>query len=398
MTNQYQVFINMNTVALKLIGLGFVLFFSSLVQGSEIITVESRQSEARTALGSTVIPYKEVTLSAQMPGRIEYLGGDVGSAFEQGVLLAKINEDDLKAKRHSAMAQLSNARAALRNARTQYMREVISPRSKDITQAPGFGLPTMMDIYMTRPMANMMNEETSHPDMVRYSDLVNRATQYSQAQGSVLQAKSQLAELNAKLRDTQAIAPFTGMILQKLVEVGDTVQPGQPLIKYGYIKFLRLRADVPSSLVSSLSLGLIVPVRIDSLTDTEARVSQIYPIADPARHTVTVKFDLPMDTIAAPGMYAEVYIPDVKRGDRHHSTLVIPRSALIRGRSLPAVLVIDNENNSQLRMVRLGAEQRRDFVEVVSGLKEGERIINAPPSSASSGWMPAQNKDNEKKK
>ena len=49
-------------------------------------------------------------------------------------------------------------------------------------------------------------------------------------------------------------------------------------------------------------------------------------MADPNRHTVTVKFDLPVDIVAAPGMYAEVYLPERKGEDS--KVVVIPKSAL----------------------------------------------------------------------
>jgi len=243
----------------------------------------------------------------------------------------------------------------------------------------------MMDIFMTRPMYDMMGD--SDTDYNRYSDLMSSATGVSQAESQVMMAWSQLNELNTKIRDTVSIAPFEGIIMSKMVEVGDAVQPGQPLMKYGFIKYLRLQADVPSMLVSSLKKGMSVPVRIGDINPTVARVSQIYPIADPSRHTVIVKFDLPVGVLASPGMYAEIFLPDTTPGG--NSIITIPKSALIPGRSLPTVLVVDEEEKtSSLRLIRIGVDQKDGLVSVVSGLREGERIINNPPAGASSGWYP----------
>ena len=175
--------------------------------------------------------------------------------------------------------------------------------------------------------------------------------------------------------------------MAKMVEVGDAVQPGQPLMKYGFVKYLRLKADVPSMLVASLQKGMSVPVRIGSINPTVAKVSQIYPIADPSRHTVVVKFDLPVGVLASPGMYAEVYLPDSRPGG--NSVITIPKTALIEGRSLPTVLVADEGNKtSSLRLIRLGTTQGDGHVAVVSGLKAGERVIDNPPTGVSSGWYP----------
>ncbi|MBO0614101.1 MAG: hypothetical protein RL122_226 [Pseudomonadota bacterium] len=357
----------------------------SAAHSAEIIRVEAVDSLSSSVLGSTVIPYKEVTLSAQISGAVKFVAGEAGAAFKQGDVIIQVDEAQLLAKRNAILAQLSMAQASVQNSQAQYTRELVSPRSKDIGAMPGFGLPAMFDMTMVRPFADsMMGNYDS--DMGRYSDLMSSATGVSQAQSTVQQAMSQLQEIDAALRDAKSVAPFEGIVLEKMVEVGDTVQPGQPLIKYGYVKYKRLQADVPSGLVNNLSEGMVVPAKIDSNTTTMVKISQIYPVADPSRHTVTVKFDLPVDAVAAPGMYAEVYLPETKKVGA--KTVVIPKTALLRGRSLPSVLVVNNNNTSELRLIRLGADQEENKVEVVSGLTDDERIIDAPPATATSGWMP----------
>ena len=82
------------------------------------------------------------------------------------------------------------------------------------------------------------------------------------------------------------------MITDKLVEVGDTVQPGMPLLKFSYSKFLRIQAEVPARLVPGLSKDMVVPARLDvNNTRVNARVAQIAPKADAQQHTITVKFE-----------------------------------------------------------------------------------------------------------
>ena len=247
--------------------IGISVLFSSQLHSAEIIAVESIVSQTTSILGSTVIPYKEVLLSAQISGRIVSFHGDVGSVFHKNEIIAAIDSTTLLAKRSAIDAQVAKAQAALRNAKTQYQRELISPKSDDIAAMPGFGMPAMMDIYMTRPMADMAGKYDS--DMVRYSDLMLSATGLSQARSDVKQATAKLDEINTKLRDAKAIAPFSGMILQKMIEVGDTVQVGQPLLKFAYVHFLRLKANVPSGLVSGLEKGMIVSAKINGRNKNE---------------------------------------------------------------------------------------------------------------------------------
>ena len=327
-----------------------VLSCSSL-QAAEIVSVETSNSRIQTVLGSSVIPYKEVTLSAQIPGVLKYFAGEVGSSYQQGAVLTQVDEAQLVAKRNAVLAQIQNAQSLLQSAQAQYQREIISPRSRDIGAMPGFGMPAMMDNFITRPMADMMLNNYDS-DMGRYSDLVTSASGVSQARGSLQQAYSQLQEIDAALLNAKGIAPFEGVILQKMAEVGDTVQVGQPLLRYGFVKYKRLQADVPASLMSQVTMGMVVPVKINRGVETMAKVSQIYPVADAEHHTVTVKFDLPVDVVAAPGMYAEIYLSNPQTTDE--PVVMIPRTALLSGRSLPSVLVVEN-GSSSLRLVRLGA-------------------------------------------
>jgi len=372
----------------KIFFLGFVASFALMLTTSSIaasfVTVEKSMSNSQTVLGSTVTPYKEVTLTAQFPGRVMSIAGDVGAKFSAGMVLVKINDDALKAKQGALEAQLESAQAALKNAQSQYTREMVSPRSKDISGMPGMGLPSMMDIYFTRPFADAMG--TTNTNYNRYSDLLNTATGVTQARSKVMQTWAQMNELTANLKNASSVAPFEGMILKKMVEEGDTVQPGQPLLKFGFVKYLRVKADVPEVLVGSLRQGMIVPVKINGQM-SEARVSQIQPIANAARHTIIVKFDLKSGVNASPGMYAELYLPDGSRGTK--SVLSIPKTALIKGRSLPSLLVLDSaKNTTQLRLVRLGSDQQNGKVEVITGVSAGEKVVDNPPPGASSGWMP----------
>jgi len=358
---------------------------------ARIIPVETIQLQGKAVLGGTVIPYKEVTLAAQIPGRVEFLAGDVGDSFKAGNVLAAIDTAALQAKRKAVLAQIANAEAALRNTYVQYGRELYAPQSRSVTSTPGMGMPKMFDNMFTKNMGGFFGA-TNDPYLERQANIYNSATGISQAQAQLMTARSQLEEIDAKIRDSRSIAPFDGVILAKFVEVGDTVQPGQPLLKFGHVKYLRIKVDVPARLVKYLRIGQFVPAYLDTLRRTvDARVYQIFPLADPSQHTVTVKFDLPTGIPGGPGMYAEVMVPDREAASKE-PTVVIPESAIIRTGSLPGVLVVRDGNRSELRLVRLGAKFGKGKVVVLSGLKPGDRIIDNPPPGVSSGWMPGSPK------
>jgi multidrug efflux pump subunit AcrA (membrane-fusion protein) len=358
---------------------------SSSVQAWQLMTVESAEFGNKIKIGGTVIPYKEVTLSAQVPGRVQYIAGSEGDFFQKNNLLLSIDDDDLVARRRAALAQLSNAESALRNARVQYSRELISPRTESLSGMPGLGMPTLFDNMFTKNMGNMMG--VGNPDIERYGDLYSSGAQVQNAESMVMKARSGLEELDAKLRDARAIAPFDGKLVRKMVEEGDTVQPGTPLLKFAHTQYLRIQAEVPARLIFGLTKGSLVDVKLDiNNSYTKAKVAQIYPVADQQKHTVTVKFDLPEGTPGGPGLYAEVTINDTTADRR--MVPVIPKDAVIYRGSLPSVYILDEENKAKMRIVRLGSDYDESRVTVLSGIKSGDRIISEPPKTIKSGWQP----------
>lgn len=359
----------------------------SYLEGQErykprIITVQAGKLGASVTIGGTVVPYRQVTLTAQMPGRIDYIAGREGDAFDQGMVLVAVDHEELLAKRHQIMANMANADAARRNAYMQYTRELWAPQSTSLSRMPGMGLPTLFDNMFTRNLGSSMGYGI--PALERHSDLYSSWTNLSQAQTQILQTRSMLDELDAKLNDTLSLAPFQGVIAKKLVEVGDTVQPGQPLLVFSDTRHLQIKVDVQARLVPGLRKDMVVPALLDvGDRRIDVRVAQIFPVADEQRHTVTVKFDMPNNVPGGPGMYAEVMIPDVDSPVQ--TVLEVPASAIMQRGSLPAVFVISDSGTTQLRWVRVGDRVGGGMVSILSGLREGERILANPTSSMRAG-------------
>jgi RND family efflux transporter MFP subunit len=339
-------------------------------------------------LSGTVIPDKEVTLLAQLPGRIETIAGKEGDEFKQGTVLIALNDRELLAKRRAAVASWRNADAALRNAGMQYSRELWSPDSP--TKAPGgMGLPNLFDQFLTKPLSDVLGQSDQGLD--RRAQMQSFGSKIEQARGGLEQAKSQIEQIDSKLRDAQSIAPFDGVIIKKMVEVGDTVMMGQPLLQFADIRLLQIEVDVPARLVRGLKIGQRVSASLDVLDERIiVEVAQIFPVADRQRHTVKVKFDLSIDQeseqgrYVGPGQYAQVDVPDVKAGQQE--LLLIPKSAVMRRGSLPSVCVLKQNNKYELRVIRLGRAinpaliteldpSLGDYVTILSGLKEGDEIV-----------------------
>lgn len=344
--------------------------------GAGIVAVTETNRVSTVTLGGTVVPFKEVTLAAQMPGRIKYLSGAEGDYFEENDVLAELDDSELRAQQQAAWAALRDAEAIWRNAYTQYSRELVAPQSRSPSAMPGMGLPTLFDQFFSRPLGSMLGQGS--PGLERHADLYGRGTQIEQARNAYLKAQSQLQQLEAKFRDAKSVAPFDGVIVKKYVEVGDTVQPGQPVLDFADVRFLQIQVEVPARLMP-LRQGQRVYARLDiSRQPILVEVARVFPMADRQRHTVTVKFDIPPGTRAAPGMYAEVSIPDNEAPVQR--VVVIPVSAIVQRGSLPMVEVAKEAGDKELRVVRLGEYVDAQHVTVLSGLNPGEYIhVNRRP-------------------
>lgn len=360
-----------------LLGAGVVVMASAPVRAGDyqLAPVTFEQSGSSSNVSGTVVPYKEVVLAAQVPGEITFLAGREGEHIAAGQPLVAIDDTALRAKREAAMASAMSAEAMMRDANVQYSREMWSPRTGKPT---GMAFPGMMDQFFS-PMTGQY-AGPNNPWVERSADLHSRARGVDEARSQMMATRAQIEEIDSKIRDAKLTAPFDGVIAQRLVEIGTTVQPGQPLMRFAHVAFLRIQSEVPVRLVSSLSKGMIVRARIDvgGGLDVPARVSQIFPVADEHRHTVTVKFDLPKGVPGGPGMYAELQLPDPNAQALKLAS--VPSGAVFQRGSLPAVIAV-KDGKTSLRLVRVGSPMANGRLSILSGLEGTDQVVVADPST-----------------
>jgi RND family efflux transporter MFP subunit len=180
---------------------------------------------------------------------------------------------------------------------------------------------------------------------------------------------------------TEIRAPYGGVVTKRLVEVGETVSPGTPLMTGLSLKDLRVETYVPQSVVMQVrrlrKAGVYVGDR-----RIEATKITIFPEAATASGTFRARLDLPAgDLDLAPGMYVKVglVIGEAAR-------LMIPASAVIQRGEVTGVYVIGTDGRAELRYLRPG-HRYGDQLEVLSGVAAGERIA-LDPVAASARLVP----------
>ena len=326
--------------------------------------------DKRALLGGVVVSSTQVNIAAQVSGDVLSVEGREGDMFMKDSKLITLEQNSIKAQRDSAYAEIASANEALRNAGVQYSRSIVSPNS-----SPMFGGMSSMFSMFTDPMLQMSGQ--ANPEFDKYANRTSRFTEYQQAGNRLNQAKFKLKEAEERLKDANISAPFDGVIIEKHVSTGDVVHPGQVLMRFANIKNLQVEVNIPSRLIRSLKLKQKYRIKLDiANTVVNAKLAQVYPIADNMKHSVKVKFDLPSGLPVLPGAYAEVELFEANSGNL---TPVIPEKAIMWRTSLPSVFVINPQTNkTELRFVRLGEQIGGNRKSVLSGLKIGEGIVTNP--------------------
>jgi len=341
-------------------------------QPPAIYTVTSGDVSGTVRLGGSVVPEQIVNLTAQMPGEVNFVAGSEGDAFNQGDALIGLDTTALLAKREQALSQLASAEAGYRNALVQYQQELRNPNSQANIMLGG--APDLFGVF-SDPARSMFGQ--GDPDLERRSSLYAHSIQVETAVNAVNQANAAIRELDESLQNAVSYAPFNGVILKRMVEQGDIVQPGMPLVSYADITRLQVQVEVPTRLLRTVKSGGRIQAKLDGADrPVPVSVDRIFPMADAGGHTTTVKFNLPYGIGAHSGMYAEIILPD--RANRGTPLPVVPESAIVWRGSLPAVFKVAEDGTTKLRLIRVGERVSENTLSVISGIRVGDRILAEP--------------------
>jgi RND family efflux transporter MFP subunit len=174
-------------------------------------------------------------------------------------------------------------------------------------------------------------------------------------------------------------APFDGVVARKLADAGDLAAPGQPLLEIEVTTAFQIEAGIPDSLAARLAvgtpLGVEVPAAGVAFTGTLVELSSA---SDAFARNVPAKISVPAGAAVRSGQYARVQVPGAPV-----RTLLAPAAAVSRLGQMERVFVAV-DTRAVLRLVKMGAT-RGDWVEILSGVAEGDRLVLAPPAGLREG-------------
>ena len=235
-----------------------------------------------------------------------------------------------------------------------------------------------LDDKVIRAQLNKANAERRQAelDLSRMQKLLarNAASQDEVARARTALELAQAEEsLQRIILDRMSIqAPFSGIISERLKEPGDVVQTYTHILTLIDPSALSAEVHVSEILLSELSVGDVVNIRIDALKDYSynGRITRIHPVIDPQSRQGLVEITLqPPPKGARPGQLARITVSTDKTAG-----LVIPFAALRHDNEGPFVYRIDSANTARRNPVRTGL-QIGDRIEILAGLSEGDQII-----------------------
>jgi RND family efflux transporter MFP subunit len=310
-----------------------------------------------------------VSLYARVPGYVETVLVDRGSAVKQGDLLVSLSAPEMKAQiaaaesrvqaaeadRLQAEARLTSLEATMTASKATY------DRLKTASSTPGAIAGNELDVAL-------QNVESQRAGIQAQRSSVDALRSKKVAAEAELRA---LQETESYLKVT---APFDGVVSERGVHPGALVGPSAsaPLLVLQQVSRLRMVVAVPEEHVGGIVRGANVPFGVPAYPTRKfsGTVARIPPALDMKTRTMPVELDVVnRDQALAPGMYSTVHWP-VRSTD---PAIFVPKTAVVTTTERTFV-VRDKNGRAEWVNVQKGAVEG-DLIRVIGPLREGERVV-----------------------
>jgi len=351
-----------------------------------VTAVDVYQPTGGGRYSATIVPARQVNLAFRVSGIVHslYMNGgrplEPGDLVAGGTILATLRQEDYEHNTSQALGQLDAARQGQKSATAQ-LAQALANRIK--AEADFNRARTLIESQsLTRPEFDaaraQLDVATAQVDAAR-AQIESSAAQIRTAEASL--ATSRLAQT-----DTSLVAPFSGSVVQRNVEIGTLAGPSQPAYTLADIGTVKAVFGVPDTVVVELKHGKSIAISVEALPGREfhGTVTAIASVADPTTRLFQVEVTLANNQAALkPGMIAALTLGQASAAP---PVPVVPLSAVVRDHGNPsdfAVMVVENKV-ARIRRVNLGPTFG-DVLAVTSGLKPGELVVRAGATLVTDG-------------
>ncbi|HLJ39467.1 MAG TPA: efflux RND transporter periplasmic adaptor subunit [Steroidobacteraceae bacterium] len=306
------------------------------------VVVQRERTPVERRLDGLIEAVNEGTVAAQTSGRVVAILYDVNDFVPAGAVIVRLRATEQRAGMLQAEAALREAAARETEALSRYQR--------------------IADMYDRKVVPKATLDEV----------VANRDA----AVARLAAARAALESAREGVAYTEVRAPYAGVVTRRLVQVGETVSPGTPLMSGLSLQYLRVTVDVPQSIVEQVRRIRKGAVYVAGRRIEATRVT-VFPEAAAPSSTFRARLELPENAADLyPGMFVKV---GFVTGEAER--ILAPAAALIERSEVTGVYVLDASGRTSLRQVRVG-DQFDGRVEILSGLMPGERIALDPLAAA----------------
>lgn len=314
----------------RVLALIFIALTALRVQAADIklIPVEYQEVDQERVLDALVEAVNKATVSAQTSGRVSKIYYDVNDYVKKGAVLLRLRDKEQRAKLRAAQADFNQAES-------DYKR--------------------VSELYVKKLSAK---------------------SQVDKVESQLKSASARLDQAQENMQRTVVKAPYSGIVVKRHIEVGETARPGAALFTGLSLESLRVVVNLPQDIINIVRQQKMARVLLpgDNSKSIESTSMVISPYADAQSHTFQVRVNLASgDHGLYPGMAVKVAFAMGKV-----SKLQLPVTAVTHRSEITAVYVMGAQQKLSMRQIRVGQRLSNGMIEVLSGLEQGEQVVTDP--------------------
>ena len=356
---------------------------------AKAVRVEAvRQDSVRRAVDvvGTLAAVDEVTISSEADGKVSKILADLGDRVSAGQLLIQLDNEKQQYTLAQQQAALARTLAQYGAADSEHLPELEeTPDARranaDLVQATQ-AYDRASELFK-RTLISQQALDDAKAALTSKRAIYNSAIQNAKNLRASIQGSEATMKLAGRqLRDTEIRAPFDGFVQKRFVNQGELVKTQMPVMAVVRLNPLKVIAEIPEKMAPWIGSGQAVDLKVDAYQDRTftGKVSRISPAVNTATRAFPFEALVPNpDATLKPGTFARVHIESGKID----TILTVPYGALQYRYGVNRVFVV-NGDKLAIRELAVG-ERVGDRIEVVSGVKAGERVVSTDVDTLADG-------------
>lgn len=326
-------------------------------------------------LTGTLSGLEEVTVSAEVDGRVERVAADLGDAVAQGAVLVQLADAEPRLRAAQAEAEYLQTLAKL-GIDDGGLEGFVVTEAASVKRAKADDEEAKKNLERGEELTRRGLAAQGELDTLRTRARVTEAALQAAVEGargdraSAMGKRAAAGLARKKVRDCAVGSPVKGLVARRHVSLGQYVKAGQSVMDVVIADPLRLRGEAPERYAGVLTAELPVAVRIDALGRTvEGKLSRVGPSISGTSRTFPVEALVPNDGALQPGLFARATV----RVGADEEVFALPETAVATLAGVTKVYVEIDGKAAERRVTLL---RKRGSDALVAGeLKAGERVI-----------------------